>query len=153
MNVSGEIELQTVDALRIAAIRDACTVAELPDRIMHHVGTLLAFFKATGTRFGRCVVVYYDDGTGQETFAIDIGWEVDKPFAGDGDTIRAVMTPAGAVATMPHIGPYNRMGEAHEAIRAWCTANAQTITGTNWEVYDHPREGVPTRTDVYYQLA
>jgi hypothetical protein len=52
-----------------------------------------------------------------------------------------------------HIGPYNQLKEAHAAVQAWCRQNHIKMTGPNWDVYDHPREGQPARTDVFYLLA
>jgi effector-binding domain-containing protein len=47
---------------------------------------------------------------------------IEQAAARDGEVIRAE-TPAGLIATAAHIGPYDRLGQAHEAIREWCKAN------------------------------
>jgi effector-binding domain-containing protein len=46
-------------------------------------------------------------------------------------------TPAGRVATAVHLGPYDRLPEAHQAIRRWCADHGYTLAGPNWEIYDH----------------
>ena len=34
--------------------------------------------------------------------------------------------PAGSIATTSHFGPYNQLGAAHEAVRAWLRQNGRT---------------------------
>jgi effector-binding domain-containing protein len=150
--MSCEVTKQDVEPLHLAAIHDHATHADLADKIRRHVGTLLQFFKETQTRFGRCVVIYRGDGSEMPLFPIDVGWEVDATFAGDGSSIAPVATPAGTVATATHLGPYDRMHEAHQAICDWCARTHHRIVGPSWEVYDHPRDGQPTRTDVFYLI-
>jgi effector-binding domain-containing protein len=140
-----------VEPLHLAAIRDHATHADLGSKIRQHVGTLLQYFKESQVQFNRCVILYECDGS-DRPFPIAVGWEVDAPFAGDGAAIVSVATPAGMAATATHIGPYDRMHEANEAILAWCDRNAHQIAGPSWEVYDHPRDGQPPRTDVFYLL-
>jgi effector-binding domain-containing protein len=57
------------------------------------------------------------------------------------------------VATTIHLGPYGRLGQAHEAIRDWCSAHVLKIVGPFWEVYDHWNDDpAKLRTDVFYLL-
>jgi hypothetical protein len=62
-------------------------------------------------------------------------------------------TPAGPVATTAHIGPYDHLGDAHGAIRAWCKAHDHALAGPNCAIYAHWTDD-PTqqRTDVFYLL-
>lgn len=155
--MSQDVTTMVVEPLHLAAVRDRATRQNLSDKIMQHVGTVLQSLGKSQTRFGRCVVIYREEG-GKECMLlteagvpIDVGWEVEPPFAADGP-VAAVSTPAGMVATAVHIGPYDRVGEAHEAIMRWCRFNDRPVAGPNWEVYDHPREGQPPRTDVFYLI-
>ena len=51
------------------------------------------------------------------------------------------------------MGPYELLGQAHEAIREWCAANGHPLEGTNWEIYGHHEEDPSRqRTDVFYLL-
>jgi hypothetical protein len=47
---------------------------------------------------------------------LEVGVELEAPFAGHGEVVGSA-TPAGVVATAAHFGPYNRLHEAHQAIR------------------------------------
>ena len=87
---------------------------------------------------------------------VEIGAEVGGPISGQGEVVGSA-TPAGEVATTTHFGPYNRLGDAHGAIRDWCAANGRTPAGPNWEVYGHwlpewNQDPSKIRTDVFYLL-
>ena len=87
---------------------------------------------------------------------LEVGVELDAPFVGHGEVV-ASATPAGAVATAVHFGPYNRLHEAHEAIRQWCADHGYTPAGPNWEIYGHwtdecNSDSSKIRTDVFYLL-
>ncbi len=154
--MSYEVTTRKGEALQIAAVHDRATFGDLSQKIGKHVKTVLDAFSKSQQKFGRCVVIYWDDGGPQPLLGtaqgvpIDVGWEVEQPFAAD--PVTTVKTPAGKVATATHIGPYDRMGDAHRAIATWCMDHKLRLLGPNWEVYDHPRDGQPLRTDVYYSI-
>ena len=83
---------------------------------------------------------------------LEVGAEVFQPFDGN-ERVSCSKTPAGTVATTVHMGPYNRLHEAHEAIHRWCTMNGHAMAGPSWEVYGHwDDDPAKVRTDVFYLL-
>ena len=83
---------------------------------------------------------------------IEVGVEVDHRSPGAARS-SARAPPAGTVATTAHFGPYNRLGEAHEAIHKWCKENGRTPVRPCWEVYGHwDDDPAKLRTDVFYLL-
>jgi len=83
---------------------------------------------------------------------VEAGVRVSAPFESAGKVVCSA-TPSGTVATVAHIGPYEKLGEAHAALREWCKANNRPMAGPNWEVYDHWNEDPnKLRTDVFYLL-
>jgi effector-binding domain-containing protein len=83
---------------------------------------------------------------------VEAGVRVGAAFASAGNVVCSA-TPGGTVATTVHIGPYEKLGEAHAAIRDWCQANNRRLAGPNWELYDHWNEDPgKLRTDVFYLL-
>ncbi len=82
----------------------------------------------------------------------ECGVELFQPFAGN-DQVVGSCTPAGLVATVEHVGPYQFLGEAHKAITDWCAANGYTTATLNWEIYGHWNDDpAQLRTDVCYLL-
>jgi effector-binding domain-containing protein len=62
-------------------------------------------------------------------------------------------TPHGVAAMTTHSGDYSRLGDANDAILAWCRANDRRRAGPSWEVYGHwHADPAQLRTDVYYLL-
>jgi effector-binding domain-containing protein len=47
----------------------------------------------------------------------------------------ATETPGGEVATAVHVGPYDRLGDTHAALRDWANRNRRTFAGKSWEIY------------------
>ena len=82
----------------------------------------------------------------------DFGVEVTRTFETAGE-VYATETPGGEAAVAVHRGPYNRMNEAHDAIRKWIAANRRTSAGHSWEIYGDPTpDPADTETTVVYLL-
>jgi effector-binding domain-containing protein len=85
-----------------------------------------------------------------------VGVELSAPFVEQDDVVRSA-TPAGAVASTTHLGPYGGLGAAHDAVQRWCNANHRRLAGPSWEIYGHWQDAWNAdpsriRTDVYYLL-
>ena len=105
--------------------------------------------KLTGA--GRHVALYWDD-----EINLEVGVELETPSAGHGEVVGSA-TPAGAIATSTHLGPYGRLHEAHRAVRRWCANHGYQLAGPNWEIYGHwtdewNADPAKIRTDVFYLL-
>ena len=103
------------------------------------------------TGLGRLVALYLDD-----QINLEVGVELEAPIE-DQDNLFASATPAGAVAAAVHFGPYQRLPEAHQAIRQWCAGHGHALAGPSWEIYGHWKDEWKSdpsliRTDVYYLL-
>ena len=83
---------------------------------------------------------------------IEAGVKVAAPFTGSGNVVCSA-TPGGTVATVLHVGPYDKLGEAHAALRDWCRQNNRLPAGPSWEAYGHwDDDPQKLRTDVFYLL-
>jgi effector-binding domain-containing protein len=84
---------------------------------------------------------------------IDFGVQVARPFEQQGD-VRCIQTPTGEVARTVHVGTYDRLGDAHNAIHAWCTANNRKFAQASWEIYgDWNDDPALLETTIKYLLA
>ena len=82
----------------------------------------------------------------------DFGVEVTRTFEAAGE-VYATETPAGEAAVAVHRGPYNRMNQAHDAIRKWMATNRRESAGHSWEIYGDPApDPADTETTVVYLL-
>jgi effector-binding domain-containing protein len=88
----------------------------------------------------------------EQVMRIEAGVKVAEPFTGSGRVVCSA-TPSGTVATVAHIGPYDKLSEAHSAVRTWCKDHNHPIAGASWEIYDHWNDDPnKLRTDVFYLL-
>jgi effector-binding domain-containing protein len=93
---------------------------------------------------------FFPAGQGEVTFGV----QVDKPFTevGEGD-VRCSSLPGGRVAWAVHRGPYHLVGEAHDAVVAWCREAGERLGGPCWEIYgDHNDDPELLETTVVYLL-
>jgi effector-binding domain-containing protein len=147
--MSYEIQIERVEPRVIAAVRRRASMQELATVIPQACGEVWEFIRATKIpHVGLNIAVYLD-----MEMTLECGVIVLQTFAGTGSVICSA-TPGGRVAAAAHFGPYNRLVDAHRAIRTWCAGHGHAIAGPNWEIYDHWNDD-PTklRTDVFYLLA
>ena len=64
-----------------------------------------------------------------------------------GDGISVSELPAGEAAVTTHVGPYDGLGAAHQALTRWAKDNGRQAAGGAWEVYvsDPGEEPDPTK--------
>jgi effector-binding domain-containing protein len=143
------VQLQRLDSVPLAVIRRQASASELARVVPECCGLVWNAARAQQTPAGRHVAVYWDG-----SIRLEVGVELMGPFAERGDVVRSA-TPAGAVASATHFGPYGGLGAAHDAVRAWCRDNNHQLAGPKWEIYGHWQrewDADPSRirTDVYY---
>jgi effector-binding domain-containing protein len=149
---SSAVQLQQLNSVPVAVIRRQARASELSRVVPECCGLVWNLVREQQVKAGRNVAIYWDG-----KIRLEVGVELLGPFAGEGEVVRSA-TPAGAVASVTHFGPYGELGAAHDAVRRWCKANNHTLAGPNWEIYGHWQSEWNTdpsqiRTDVYYQLA
>jgi effector-binding domain-containing protein len=146
-----EVEVREMAGVALAVVRRQVAATELAQIVPECCGLVWEAVKAQKVPAGRHVAVYWDDA-----IRLEVGVEVQAPFVDDGEVVNSA-TPAGPVATVVHLGPYDTLGAAHGAIRAWAAANGRRLAGPSWEIYAHWRpewDADPSqiRTDVCYLL-
>jgi effector-binding domain-containing protein len=101
---------------------------------------------------GHNIFLYRHPARGGDLMEVDFGVEVVRKFAPAGE-VAPVEVPAGEVAAATHRGPYDRIGQAHDAIHAWAAAHERAFAGTSWEIYgDWNDDPARLETTVLYLL-
>ena len=145
-----DVRLEQLSSRPLAVVRRRASLQELAKVIPAACGTVWSVVRAQKiVGAGRHIALCWDD-----QINLEVGVELDTPFGGHGDVVGSA-TPAGAVATAMHFGPYGRLHEAHQAIRQWCANHGYTLAGPNWEIYGHwndewNNDPAKIRTDVFY---
>jgi effector-binding domain-containing protein len=141
------IEVKQVESQPTAVVRRRASLQQLSTVVPQACGLVWNFLKAAQIKAGRNLAVYLDD-----EINLEVGLEVFGPFNG-ADQIVYSTIPAGPVLTTTHIGPYDRLASAHEAIRDWSVRHQHKLAGPNWEIYGHwTDDPSQLRTDVFYLL-
>src|SRR5438132_952455 len=127
-----DVRIENVNSRPLAVVRRRADARDLARVVPEACGVVWGVIRAQNVAgAGRHVAIYWDGAIN-----LEVGVEMDAPFAGHGEVVGSA-TPAGAVATAVHFGPYHQLHEAHQAILQWCAANGYTLAGPNWEIYGH----------------
>jgi effector-binding domain-containing protein len=148
--VEYDVRLEQNAGRPLAVVRRRASAAELSRVVPDACGlvwNVVRSQKIPGA--GRHVALYWDD-----VINLEVGVELEAPFAGHGEVVGSA-TPAGTVVTTTHFGPYQKLGDAHQAIHQWCASQGYTLAGPRWEIYGHwidewNKDPSKIRTDVFY---
>jgi effector-binding domain-containing protein len=149
--MSYQIELTNSKPIITAVIASRVPAKELAQFVPAACGEVWSFIRSAGLRQpGRHLALYLEDGL------VEVGAEIAEPFTGN-ERIHCSQLPGGAVATTVHFGPYQRLRDAHAAIREWCANHGRERSSTRWEIYGHweeswNRDSSKIRTDVFHLL-
>lgn len=147
-----DVRLEQVASIPLAVVHRKASQNELARVVPDACGTVWNVIRAENVAgAGRHIALYWDG-----EINLDVGVELEAPFAGSGEVVGST-TPAGTVATTTHLGPYNRLGDAHNAVLQWCAKHGYALAGPSWEVYGHwldewNNDPSKIRTDVFYLL-
>ncbi|HEX7937631.1 MAG TPA: GyrI-like domain-containing protein [Gemmatimonadaceae bacterium] len=141
--------LGVLSAIPLAVVQRTVPASALSRVVPECCGLVWNALRAQHVRGGRNVAIYWN-----AEIRLEVGVEVDAPFMDRDDLVRSA-TPAGHVVFATHMGPYGRLGQAHDAIRSWCQTQGHALTGPNWEIYGHwmpewNHNPSLIRTDVFY---
>ncbi len=135
------------------AVRTRAAVQNLPavlgqayGAIMQHAGKLGA--QPAGAPF----VAYYN--MDMQDLDIEIGFPFAQKVKGQGN-VQAGEIPGGQAATCLHVGPYDKVGGAYEALQQWLQANRREATGVSYEFYLNDPQTTPPadlQTQVVFPL-
>src|SRR5580765_6931409 len=128
-----DVQLETIHAKQpTAVVRRRARQQELSKVVPEACGLVWNVLRAQKVKgAGRHVALYLDG-----EINLEVGVELDAPFAGHGEVVGSSL-PAGLVASVVHFGPYQKLCDAHAALRDWCGRNNHKLAAPNWEVYGH----------------
>lgn len=147
-----DVRLEQLASRPLAVVRRRAAPGELARVVPEACGTVWNVVRSQHVvGAGRHIALYWDG-----EINLEVGVELEAPWDGHGEVVGSA-TPAGAVATATHYGPYQQLHAAHEAIRRWCAAQGHTPAGPSWEIYGHWQDEwnddpSQIRTDVFYLL-
>lgn len=136
---------------QLTAVADTTlTVAEIGAWLGHTYGTIARALTAQGIVPASPPFARYHR-LGDEKFEVEAGFPVSAAVTATAD-VRPSRLPGGTVATTVHIGPYDEMAPAYDAVASWVSAQGGTPVGDPWETYlDEPDRDPATWRTVIVQ--
>jgi effector-binding domain-containing protein len=132
-------------------VRAQVRLGQVAHEFGRHLDQVYAAAKAGAVALDGQNIFIYRAATADE-LTVDFCVGVTAPFTAVGNVL-PLETPSGLAAMTTHHGDYGRLGDANEAIVAWCRAHDRLRAGPSWEVYGHwHADPTQLRTDVYYLL-
>jgi AraC family transcriptional regulator len=147
--MSYDIEVRRLERQDTAVVRARCAWDQIAPTLGSIFGEVMAHLGATGAvpaggAFGR----YTPRGAEVD---IEAGFTVTAPIAAGG-RVEAGELPGGDAAVCLHVGPYEQVAAAYEAVQAWIAEHGRELAGAPWEVYLTPPEEQPPKTEVVFPL-
>jgi effector-binding domain-containing protein len=148
------VNLRTVHPRKLAAVRREVAPGAIGSAWEPAIGKVWRFIRSQAGLWadGHNIFLYHHPTRPGAPIICDFGVEDARTFETAGE-VYATETPLGEAAVAVHRGPYNRMDEAHNAIRKWIAANRRDSAGHSWEIYGDPTpDPSDTETTVVYLL-
>ncbi len=152
--MSVPVTLETVPPRWLAAVRREVAPSAVGSAWKPALDKVWQFIRTQpGLRTdGHNIFLYHHPAQPGVPMQCDFGVEVTRAFE-TASEVHAIATPVGEVAVAVHRGPYDRMNEAHDAVRKWIAANQRESAGHSWEIYGDPTPNpADTETTVLYLL-
>ena len=140
--------------MKLAAVRRHVAIGEIGAAWKPALDKVWEFLRSQpGLRTdGHNVFLYHHPARRDQPMDVDFGVEVAREFEPAGE-VYGTETPAGTAAVAVHVGPYDRIKEAHDAIHAWRAANDREFAGKSWEIYgDWSDDPSKLETTIMYLL-
>lgn len=134
-------------------VRTRASVERLPEVLGPAWGSILSYASKVGADpSGPPFVVYLN--MDMQDLDLEIALPFDRPLDGEGD-VRPAALPAGEAVETVHVGPYDRLKDAYEALEAWMKANGRVAGGPPSEHYLNDPQTTPQdelRTRIVWPL-
>lgn len=128
-----QCEIKDQPAQPTLSIRTRASVGQLSQLLGQTYGALMQYLGELGEHpVGAPFSAYYN--MDMQDLDIEIGFPVSKPLPDRGE-IKSGALPAGKIAVTMHIGPYDTVGPAYEALTQYMQANGCTPSGVAYEFY------------------
>jgi hypothetical protein len=130
------VTVKAVGSTPTAVVAAAATRAEFARMWRPMLDDVWSFLRGDAPeglyKHGHNIMLYKDDVPN-----VEVGVQVSGSFAPAGHVVASTL-PGGLVATATHTGPIAEIGDTHQAVREWSTANGYQLAGPHWEIYGDP---------------
>jgi effector-binding domain-containing protein len=151
--MSYQCELVDRSAQPTLFIRTRTAVQDLPRVVGQAYGAIMQYAGSLGVQpCGAPFVAYHN--MDMQDLDIEVGFPFAQELTGHGN-IQVGGIPGGQAVTCMHIGPYDQVGGAYEAVQKWVEANSYIPVGVAYEFYLNDPQTTPPaelQTQVVFPL-
>jgi effector-binding domain-containing protein len=149
-----EIEVRELQPQPVVAVRVSVPVEAIPTVMGEIFDELFAYVGRAGLiPAGMPYARYHSFGA--EEVDMEVGAPLATPAQGEGRVVSGEL-PGGPVAATLHVGPYDGIAAAYDAIAAWMHERGSDPAGAPWEAYctDPSEVADPAeyRTEVFWPI-
>ena len=148
-----QCKLSDREAQPTLVVRKRASVQQLPQVLGQAWGAIMQYADRSGlTPAGSPFVAYHN--MDMQDLDLEIGFPFPKSLSGEGE-VQAGELPGGQAAECLHVGPYDKIAAAYEALQKWLDENGGKPTGIAYEFYlNDPRTTRPEelQTQVIFPL-
>ena len=134
-------------------IRTRASVQMMPQVLGQAWGAIMQHAGRSGVHpSGPPFVAYHN--MDMQDLDLEIGFPFAQQLKGEGEVLAGEI-PAGKAAECLHVGPYDQLGAAYDALQQWMTANGYTPSGVAYEFYLNDPQSTPAaelQTQVVFPL-
>ena len=149
-----KFETKQIEAQHIVGIRTTATMNKIGEVMGPMFGEVYGHIQQSGQAPAGMPFAIYHSMYGN-TVDLECGMPVASPIPGT-DRIRAGELPAGTVATVIHMGPYDALPQTWSALTEWMGSQGLQPAGAPWEVYVTDPGAEPDqskwRTDIFFPV-
>lgn len=149
-----EIEVRELQPQAVLAVRVSVPMEAIPTVMGEVFGELYAHVARAGlTPAGMPYARYHSFGA--EEMDMEVGAPIAGAAEGEGRIVLGEL-PGGPAAVTWHIGPYDAIAAAYDAITAWMQQQGREPAGAPWEAYHTDPGETPDpadyRTEVFWPI-
>jgi len=149
-----QVVTKTVSAQTLAAVRRRVPIRDIGRTWKPALDLVWEFLRRHEDlrAGGHNCFLYHHPAQRDAAMDIDFGVQVVRSFPDEGEVF-CTQTPAGEVAMTTHVGGYDKLAAAHDAIHNWRAATGRNFGGCSWEIYgDWTDDASKLETQVVYLL-
>lgn len=155
-----DIRIQEVEQYPIAAVGMVIPWGQFSEVLGPTFGEIATHLAGTGVAMaGAPLVLYHGMDVTTSGEEGDVELEIAIPVATplvENERVKNSMVPGGIAAYTAHLGPYEEVSGAYQAIQAWLQKFGHESAGMCWEVYmtdpDETPDPADYRTDIYWLI-
>jgi effector-binding domain-containing protein len=146
-----EIDVVEIEPVSFARVVRRGTLAQIGELAMPAMDLVWPMLREAGAPTSHNAMVYRQ--AGGDEFDMEIGVQLTGDANLPPGEVSVGETPSGRAAHTRHLGPYDGLPAAYDAIRAWSAQEGVPLGAVGWEVYgDWADDPAKLETDVYFLL-